>query len=67
MGITLVKTISSDMRMCMEEREVHICPILMRTVVFVDGRCDQQCEEECLIEKLFTVDGTPQKVSKNEV
>lgn len=25
-------------------REVHICPILMRTVIFENGRC---CTEDC--------------------
>ncbi len=26
--------------------EIHICPILMRTVKFVDGRCTEFCNEE---------------------
>lgn len=25
--------------------EIHICPILMRTVKFVDGQCVEQCDE----------------------
>lgn len=28
------------------ECEVHICPILMRTVRFEDGECTEQCEED---------------------
>ena len=37
----------------MEEREVHICPILMRTVVFVNKQCIQQCgEDDCPIKDL---------------
>lgn len=27
-------------------REVHICPMLMRTVVFEDGKCTMECTEE---------------------
>lgn len=27
-------------------REVHICPILVRTVIFEDGCCTEDCEEE---------------------
>ena len=31
-------------------REVHICPILMRTVIFEDGRCTEDCaEQDCPI------------------
>lgn len=26
--------------------EIHICPILMRTVRFIDGKCDSQ-DENC--------------------
>jgi len=29
-----------------EKREVHICPILMRTVIFEDGHCKEECSEE---------------------
>ena len=25
--------------------EVHICPIKMRTVKFIDGNCTEKCEE----------------------
>lgn len=28
------------------ECEIHICPILMRTVRFIDGSCDSQ-DESC--------------------
>ena len=31
-------------------KEVHICPILMRTVIWEDGKCTEGCtEEECPI------------------
>ena len=30
--------------------EIHICPILMRTVRFIDGNCTEKCEEDCPIE-----------------
>ena len=36
----------------MEQIKVHICPILMRTVRFIDGQCEQSdCleKEDCLI------------------
>ena len=26
--------------------EVHICPIKMRTVRFIDGSCSEKCDEE---------------------
>lgn len=26
--------------------EVHLCPILMRTVIFEDGKCTAPCSEE---------------------
>ena len=30
--------------------EVHICPIKMRTVKYLDGQCIEECsEEDCLI------------------
>ena len=33
------------------ECEIHICPILMRTVKFIDGHCEEQCDEvDCPIE-----------------
>lgn len=25
--------------------EVHICPILMRTVIWEDGKCTEECDE----------------------
>ena len=30
----------------MNEKEVHICPILMRTVIWEDGKCTEDCDEE---------------------
>ena len=31
-------------------KEVHICPILMRTVIWKDGKCQENCtEEDCPI------------------
>jgi len=28
--------------------EVHICPILMRTEIWTDGKCSEECvEEDC--------------------
>ena len=31
-------------------KEVHICPILMRTVIWEDGKCKEDCaEEDCPI------------------
>ena len=33
--------------------EVHVCPILMRTVLWIDGHCTEKtCSEECLIHEL---------------
>ena len=29
--------------------EVHICPILMRTVIWEDGKCTEACNEDCPI------------------
>ena len=29
-----------------ENNEVHICPILMHTVIFIDSRCTEECAEE---------------------
>ena len=32
--------------------EIHICPILMRTVKFEDGTCTEQCnEDDCPIQE----------------
>ncbi len=28
-----------------ENREVHICPILMKTVIWADGICTETCAE----------------------
>ena len=33
----------------MDNREVHICSLLMRTVVFKEGRCSENCSEMCPI------------------
>ena len=31
-------------------KDAHICPILMRTVVFEDGKCTEHCDcEDCPI------------------
>ena len=39
----------------MSEKEVHICPILMRTVIWEDGKCTEECDEdECPIEILYS-------------
>ena len=27
-------------------KEVHVCPILMRTVIWEDGECKEHCDEE---------------------
>lgn len=27
-------------------KDVHICPILMRTVIWIDGNCTEKCDEE---------------------
>ncbi|HOO90643.1 MAG TPA: hypothetical protein PLA74_07440 [Syntrophales bacterium] len=32
--------------------EIHICPILMRTVKFIDGECSEQCKEDCPVTDL---------------
>lgn len=29
--------------------EVHICPIMMCTVIWDDGECKENCDEECPI------------------
>ena len=26
-------------------KDVHICPILMRTVIWIDGKCTEECDE----------------------
>lgn len=31
--------------------EIHICPILMRTVRLLDGKCNEKCEEDCPIQE----------------
>ena len=37
--------------------EIHVCPILMRTVKFIDGRCSEQCnEDDCPIIDLFKIE-----------
>ena len=30
----------------MNEKEVHICPILVRTVIWKDGKCTEKCDED---------------------
>lgn len=37
--------------------EIHICPILMRTVKFMDGKCTEQCEEDCPIQEKMKRNG----------
>lgn len=34
-----------------EEKEVHICPVLMRTVILVKGQCTESCYvgEDCAL------------------
>ena len=32
--------------------EVHICPILMRTVIWEDGKCAEECNEDCPINNM---------------
>lgn len=35
-------------------KDVHICPILMRTVIWVDGKCQEKCDaEDCPIAVLM--------------
>ena len=29
------------------EQEVHICPLLMRTVIWEAGECTEECNEDC--------------------
>jgi hypothetical protein len=31
--------------------EIHICPILMRTVKFIDDRCTEPCKEDCPVQE----------------
>ena len=34
-------------------KDVHICPILMRTVLWEDGKCTEKCsEEDCPIKAI---------------
>ena len=35
--------------------EIHICPILMRTVKFIDGSCSEKCKDrsDCPVMGLF--------------
>ncbi len=34
--------------------EIHICPLLMRTVKFVDGKCTETCNEaDCPVMKII--------------
>ena len=28
-------------------KEVHICPILMRTVIWKNGYCTEECDHDC--------------------
>ena len=30
----------------MNEKEVHVCPILMRTVIWEGGKCTEESDEE---------------------
>ena len=36
----------------MNEKEVHICPILMRTVIWEDGECTEKRDEEIVLSAL---------------
>ena len=31
--------------------DIHICPILMRTVRFIDGNCTETGKEDCPLEE----------------
>lgn len=32
-------------------RDIHICPFLMRSVVWEDGKCMEQCDKDCPIKE----------------
>ena len=35
-------------------REVHVCPILMRTVIFENQKCTERCDEQdCPVAELL--------------
>ena len=35
-------------------KDVHLCPILMRTVIWIDGKCNEQCGvDNCPIQILI--------------
>ncbi len=37
-----------------EKRSVHICPVLLRTVIWIDNQCTETCsEEDCPIESFL--------------
>ncbi len=39
--------------------EVHVCPILMRTVIWSGGKCTEDCAEtECPIDELKITEGS---------
>ena len=40
-------------------KEVHLCPILMRSVIFEDGKCEESCEEEDCPLSVQPVTGKP--------
>ncbi len=42
-------------------KEVHVCPILMRTVIFENERCTEKCnEQDCPIENFSkNIEGEP--------
>ena len=44
--------------------EVHICPMLMRTVIWENGECCEDCSEECPISASTTELKTIGKESK---
>ena len=49
-------------------KDVHICPILMRTVIWTDGECTEKCDEEaCPIQVLMTDSAKTEKVVDGEI
>ncbi len=47
-------------------KDVHVCPVLMRTVIWIDGECTEECgETDCPI--LINNHSLPDEYAKSDI
>lgn len=43
------------------KQEVHFCPILMKTVIWKNEKCTEQCKEDCPVLQILQRSSKEQK------